>query len=79
MEARSARSGGFAASGRWALHFPPPDETRFCIVAKGSCWFRLDGGVPSRAETGDVALRPGRVGFTVASGLSAMALTFSFS
>jgi AraC-like DNA-binding protein len=72
MEARSVLSGGFAAAGRWALHFPPPDEIKFSVVVKGSCWFRLDGVAdPKRAEAGDVALLPGRAGFTLASDLSA--------
>jgi AraC-like DNA-binding protein len=71
MEARSVLSGGFAASGAWALHFPPPEEIKFCVVARGECEFRLDGETQVvRARAGDVALLPGRSGFTVASRLS---------
>ena len=68
MEARSVLSGGFAVSGAWALHFPPPEEIKFCVVARGECSFWLDGETEIvQAQAGDVALLPGRSGFTVAS------------
>ena len=67
IEPRSVVSGGFSAGGSWAIRFPPPGEIKFSAIAKGTCWFRLDGQEPIRLEEGDVGLLPGRQGFVVAS------------
>jgi hypothetical protein len=64
--ATSVRPGGIVAGGRWALRFPPPGEIKFSLLAKGGCWFRLDGQRRAiRAEQGDAVLLPGRHGFIV--------------
>jgi hypothetical protein len=67
-EAKSVISGGFAAGGTWALRFPPSGEIKFTVIAKGSCWLRLDGQKKAvRVEQGDVGLLPERQGYVVAS------------
>ncbi|XXT23985.1 cupin domain-containing protein [Sorangium sp. So ce429] len=49
---------------RWAVHFPPPGEMKISLLAKGGCWFRLDGHKKAiRGEPGDAVLLPGRKGF----------------
>lgn len=71
-EAKSVMTGGFTASGVWALHFPPPKEIKFSVIARGACWARLDGQKRTfRLEQGDVCLMPGRHGFTIGSNLTA--------
>ncbi|WP_437661982.1 cupin domain-containing protein [Sorangium sp. So ce1182] len=71
-QATSVMAGGIAAGGRWAVHFPPPGEMKISVVAKGGCWFRLDGHKKAiRGEPGDAFLLPGRRGFLVGSDLSA--------
>jgi len=57
-EAQSVLSGGIAAGGTWALHFPPPRQIVFSAIVKGGCWLRLDGQRQAvRLEEGDVGLR----------------------
>lgn len=71
-EAKSVMTGGFSASGTWALHFPAPREIKFSVIARGACWARLDGQKKAfRLEQGDVCLLPGRHGFTIGSNLTA--------
>lgn len=66
-------SGGFAAGGTWSLRFPPPREIKFSVIAKGACWFRLDGQRKAhRVEQGDVGLLPGRSGYVLASSEAAL-------
>lgn len=69
-EAQSVMSGGFEAGGAWSLRFPPPEQIIFAAVAKGTCWFRLDGEEAARCEPGDVALVSGRTGYVIASDLA---------
>lgn len=55
--AQSLVTGGFAASGDWALRFPAPDKIKFFAVVKGHCWVSLDGlPEPMHFDTGDVGL-----------------------
>ncbi|MFB1484602.1 cupin domain-containing protein [Corallococcus sp. RDP092CA] len=69
-EARTVMAGGIAASGPWALRFPPPGEIKFSVLARGSCEMRLEGQKRVlRGEPGDVLLLPGRQGFVVGSSL----------
>jgi AraC-like DNA-binding protein len=70
-EATSVMAGGVAASGRWLLRFPPPGEIKFALLAKGTCYVRLDGHKKAiRGEQGDVVLMPGRRGFVAGSNLA---------
>ncbi|MGF6774098.1 AraC-like DNA-binding protein [Paraburkholderia sp. GAS199] len=56
-QAQSLVTGGFSASGPWAVRFPAPDKIKFFAVVKGNCWVRLEGlAEPERFETGDVGL-----------------------
>jgi len=73
-EAKTVMTGGFSASGVWALRFPPPKEIKFSVIAKGACWARMDGQKKAfRLDQGDVCLMPGRRGFVIGSSLSAPA------
>lgn len=40
----------------WGLSAAPRDQFIFHIVARGECWFELEGGPPVHASTGDVLL-----------------------
>src|SRR5262245_38677618 len=40
----------------WGLSASPRDQYIFHIVARGECWFEVDGGPPAHASTGDVLL-----------------------
>lgn len=71
-QARSVLSGGFSASGTWAIRFPPPREIKFSVIARGGCWLRLDGHKKAiRVEQGDIGLLPGRNGYVIGSDLAA--------
>jgi len=59
--AQSLLTGGFSASGRWAIRFPAPDKIKFFAVVRGRCWVQLEGhSEPMRFETGDVGLLSAR-------------------
>jgi AraC-like DNA-binding protein len=65
-------SGGFTAGGAWSLRFPAPEQIIFAAIAKGGCWFRVDGQKTAvRGQEGDVALVSGSKGYVVASDLAA--------
>src|SRR5512146_650086 len=40
----------------WGLSAGARDQFAFHIVARGECWFEVDGSAPARASTGDVLL-----------------------
>ncbi|WP_445144092.1 AraC family transcriptional regulator [Dyella sp. Tek66A03] len=68
---QSVMSGGFAATGDWAIRFPPPDKIKFFAVARGACWLRFEGNDELiRLETGDVFLLAAARGFVLASDLA---------
>ncbi|QET01895.1 AraC family transcriptional regulator [Cupriavidus pauculus] len=68
--AESIVTGGFTATGPWALRFPAPEKIKFFAVVKGQCWVRIDGEQePVRFETGDVGLLAARRSFVLASDL----------
>ena len=73
-EAKSVVTGGFAAGGTWGIHVPAPQQIVFAVIAKGSCWMRLDNQKTAlRLEQGDVGLLSGRSGFFLGSSLTAYA------
>lgn len=60
-QAQSLLTGGFRASGRWAIRFPAPDKIKFFAVVRGHCWVQLEGhSKPTRFEAGDVGLLSAR-------------------
>jgi AraC-like DNA-binding protein len=66
--AESLVTGGFTASGSWAIRFPAPDKIKFFAVVKGNCWVIIDGEAePLRFEAGDVGLLTARRSFVLAS------------
>ncbi len=68
---QSVMSGGFAATGDWAIRFPAPDKIKFFAAAHGACWLRFDGdNEPIRIESGDVLLLAAARGFVLASNLA---------
>ena len=54
MEARSVRWRGFAAAGRWPLHFPPPDEDASIFEIAESLGYRAESALsqPFKRVTG---------------------------
>jgi len=67
-QAQSLVTGGFAASGEWALRFPAPDKIKFFAVVKGHCWVSLEGlPEPMRFDAGDVGLLSARRASVLAS------------
>jgi len=60
-QAQSLLTGGFSASGRWAIRFPAPDKIKFFAVVRGRCLVQLEGhSEPIRFEAGDVGLLSAR-------------------
>jgi AraC-like DNA-binding protein len=58
--ARAAFSGGFTASGSWAIKLRGPDKLKVNAVVRGSCLLlREDGGDPVRVNEGDVIVSDG--------------------
>lgn len=72
-DVQSLVSGGFAASGDWAIRFPAPDKIKFFAAVRGACWLQLDGQEsPLRMASGDVILLAAARSFVLASNLAAM-------
>lgn len=70
-DVQSLMSGGFAASGDWAIRFPAPDKIKFFAAARGACWLQLDGQAsPLRMASGDVILLSAQRSFVLASNLA---------
>ena len=68
---QSLVTGGFAASGRWAIRFPAPDKIKFFAAVRGACWLQLDGEASAlRLEPGDVILLALKRDFVLASDLT---------
>lgn len=68
---QSLVTGGFAASGSWAIRFPAPDKLKFFAAVRGACWLQVDGEAnPLRLEPGDVILLALRRNFVLASDLT---------
>src|SRR5690349_5243342 len=40
----------------WGLAAAPRDQFIFHIIARGECWFEVEGSAPAHASTGDVLL-----------------------
>lgn len=71
-DVQSLVSGGFAASGDWAIRFPAPDKIKFFAAVRGACWLQLDGQEsPLRMASGDVILLAAARSFVLASNLAA--------
>ena len=70
-KAQTLVTGGFRASGAWALQFPVPKSIKFFAVLKGHCWATVDG-LPEPVEfgPGDVGLLAAPRAFVLASDLS---------
>ncbi|KLD64913.1 AraC family transcriptional regulator [Dyella japonica DSM 16301] len=69
---QSLVTGGFAASGQWAIRFPAPDKIKFFAAVRGACWLQLEGEAsPLRLEPGDVILLAAKRNFVLASDLTA--------
>jgi len=71
-DVQSLMSGGFAASGDWAIRFPAPDKIKFFAAVRGDCWLRLEGDAQAiRMASGDVVVLAVDRGFMLASSLDA--------
>ena len=68
VNARAVCAGGFTAGGDWAVAFPPPEQLKFFVIARGGCWLIFEGkGAPVLMREGDVLMLVSPRGFTVAS------------
>ena len=77
-EVQSVMSGGFIASGDWAIRFPPPDKIKFFAMVRGTCWLQLDGATdPIHMAAGDVILLAAARGFVLASDIAVAPLEAS--
>ncbi|MDR3516445.1 MAG: AraC family transcriptional regulator [Azospirillaceae bacterium] len=57
INAQAICAGGFTAGGAWAIAFPPPDQLKFFVIARGQCWLAIEGqGAPFRMGEGDVLM-----------------------
>lgn len=68
MNTQAVVAGGFTAAGTWALRFPPPENIKFLVMAKGNSLLCVDGvtGLFEMNE-GDVVLLKAGSGFVIAS------------
>jgi AraC-like DNA-binding protein len=70
-KAQTLVTGGFTASGAWALHFPVPKSIKFFAVLRGRCWAAIDGlAEPVAFGPGDVGLLAAPRAFVLASDIS---------
>jgi AraC-like DNA-binding protein len=58
LKLRSYVSGGFDASGDWAVQFGPHDGIKFHAVVLGECWVAVDGAEPVKIRAGECFLLP---------------------
>ncbi|WP_053572818.1 AraC family transcriptional regulator [Caballeronia cordobensis] len=66
--AQSLVTGGFSASGPWAIRFPAPTKIKFFAIVRGHCWVSIDGEADSiRFAEGDVGLMTMARPFVVSS------------
>lgn len=57
VNAQAVCAGGFTAGGTWAVAFPPPDQLKFFVTARGHCWLAIEGqGAPFKMGEGDVLM-----------------------
>jgi AraC-like DNA-binding protein len=72
LKLRSYVSGGFDASGRWAVQFGTHDGIKFHAVVVGECWVSVDGMAdPVKVKAGECFLLARGKPFCIASDLSA--------
>jgi AraC-like DNA-binding protein len=68
VNARAVCAGGFTAGGAWAIAFPPPEQLKFFVIARGHCWLAVEGlGAPFRMGEGDVLMLSAPRAFVVSS------------
>jgi AraC-like DNA-binding protein len=60
----------------WGLSAAPRDQFIFHIVARGECWFEVDGSEPAHASTGDVLLLAPRRAHVLRDSPTSRALPF---
>jgi hypothetical protein len=53
LKLRSYVSGGFDASGDWAVQFGPHDGIKFHAVVVGECWVAVDDAEPVKVRAGE--------------------------
>jgi hypothetical protein len=53
LKLRSYVSGGFDASGDWAVQFGPHDGIKFHAVVIGECWVAVDDAEPVKVRAGE--------------------------
>src|SRR5271154_1515498 len=71
--AETVVSGGFSASGSWAIRFPKLEKIMFSGLVRGGCWLRIDGEESSvRGEEGDVFLLSAQRPFVLSSDSAAI-------
>ena len=72
LKLRSYVSGGFDASGDWAVAFGPHDGIKFHAVVTGECWVSVSGAAgPVKVKAGECFLLAGGKPFCIASNLAA--------
>jgi AraC-like DNA-binding protein len=58
LKLRTYVSGGFDASGDWAVQFGPHDGIKFHAVVVGECWVAVDDAEPVKVRAGECFLLP---------------------
>ena len=72
LKLKSYVSGGFDASGRWAVQFGPHEGIKFHAVLVGECWVLVDGApAPVKVRAGECFLLPRGKPFRIASNIAA--------
>jgi AraC-like DNA-binding protein len=71
LKLRSYVSGGFDASGDWAVQFGPHDGVKFHAVVSGECWVSVDGvPEPTKVTAGECFLLARGKPFRLASDMA---------
>ncbi|MBP2301965.1 AraC family transcriptional regulator [Azospirillum picis] len=57
VDAQAVCAGGFTVGGAWAIAFPPPEQLKFFVIARGRCWLAVEGlEAPLRMTEGDALM-----------------------
>jgi AraC-like DNA-binding protein len=76
LKLRSYVSGGFDASGDWAVQFDPHDGIKFHAVVSGECWVSVDGAPePVKVRAGECFLLARGKAFRIASDMAVVPIS----
>ncbi|MCB8877901.1 AraC family transcriptional regulator [Acidisoma silvae] len=78
LKLRSYVSGGFDASGEWAVHFGSHEGIKFHAVVTGECWVAVDCEAPVKVKAGECFLLARGKPVRLASNMAAEPISLQF-